>query len=573
MSDDATTTLPRQKPNILWWLGGIFFLLLMLFSLQLFGPNPPVLVSTQTTYITEPVGPDGLPDYEKYLLERYREGVTPENNAAALIWKALWPGELDPSHYAAVARELGLDEIPLREDSLKPVHRHAPQVNDWLKKQGLALQSDELAEEIISRAGSRAWTSDQIPPLVDWIQDNREPLDLLIEASRRPRCYFPSPSLLDDQSEGIYFVLLPGVQGAREAGRALPVRAMWHLGEGRRQEAWQDLLATHRIGRLVAQGETMVEILVGIAIDSIATSGTLALLGDERLSVEEARQIRSDLASLPPFKNMTSSLNSTERIGTLDAVVRSSRQGLGALEELASFNSASEGSPLTPLLNTLAVDWNEVLRDVNVWYDRIAAAMREPNRETREAAIDQLIRTLHQREQKLRQPTSLAAGVISRAERSKIVAGAVISMLTPAFQAATAAEDRTNAKLELLQLAAPLAVYRAEHGQYPEKLEDLVPGILGKLPVDSFKSKAFLYRRTDDGYLLYSLGANGIDDGGSNEQQNLFHGRLLEDIDDLQEREELREKIPAGSDDPAIRMPRSVFTLPTPETDSSANEF
>ena len=54
---------------------------------------------------------------------------------------------------------------------------------------------------------------------------------------------------------------------------------MWHLGEGRADEAWQDLLAVHRIGRLTAQGQTLVEQLVGIAIDGIARERTLALLG------------------------------------------------------------------------------------------------------------------------------------------------------------------------------------------------------------------------------------------------------------------------------------------------------
>ena len=52
------------------------------FVFQLFGPSPPIVVSEETTYITEPLADDGLPDYAGYLLAKGREGVTVENNAA-----------------------------------------------------------------------------------------------------------------------------------------------------------------------------------------------------------------------------------------------------------------------------------------------------------------------------------------------------------------------------------------------------------------------------------------------------------------------------------------------------------
>ena len=56
MSTDAPFTPPKKKPNVLWWLGGGFVLLVFVFILQLFGPNPPIVVSPQTTYITTPLG-------------------------------------------------------------------------------------------------------------------------------------------------------------------------------------------------------------------------------------------------------------------------------------------------------------------------------------------------------------------------------------------------------------------------------------------------------------------------------------------------------------------------------------
>ena len=112
MSTDDDFKPPRKKPSVFWWLGGAFVVLVLLFLFQLLGPSPPIKLSRQTTFITDPVQPNGMPDYERFLLERMRDGVTPQNNAATLIWPTLWPGELQPSEYEIVAAELGLTGVP-----------------------------------------------------------------------------------------------------------------------------------------------------------------------------------------------------------------------------------------------------------------------------------------------------------------------------------------------------------------------------------------------------------------------------------------------------------------------------
>lgn len=57
--------------------------------------KPPVRVtiSKETTYITEPLRPDGYPDYIRYLNKKLSEGVTPENNAAVFYIRAFSLGE------------------------------------------------------------------------------------------------------------------------------------------------------------------------------------------------------------------------------------------------------------------------------------------------------------------------------------------------------------------------------------------------------------------------------------------------------------------------------------------------
>jgi hypothetical protein len=69
-------------------------------------------------------------------------------------------------------------------------------------------------------------------------------------------------------------------------------------------------------------------------------------------------------------------------------------------------------------------------------------------------------------------------------------------------------------QFELIRLAFALAAYRADQGAYPLKLADLVPKYVAKVPQDIFNDSELHYRREGDGYLLYSVGPNGKDDGG-----------------------------------------------------------
>ena len=226
MTTDASFQPPRKKINILWWIAGVLFLLLALFFMQLFGPNPRIIVSPQTTYITDPLGADGLPDFEQYVREADRADVTPSNNAAVLLWQAIWPGELSPQQYAPMAKELGLPQIPSAKEALVSPYGKVVEakVEAWLQTQPATATGDNTSERavlIFNRATTRPWTSEQIPPIATWVAENQKPLDLIVAASRRPRFYSPSPSFLDDKPDSLIAMQLPSIQRVRDAARSL----------------------------------------------------------------------------------------------------------------------------------------------------------------------------------------------------------------------------------------------------------------------------------------------------------------------------------------------------------------
>lgn len=74
--------------------------------------------------------------------------------------------------------------------------------------------------------------------------------------------------------------------------------------------------------------------------------------------------------------------------------------------------------------------------------------------------------------------------------------------------------ELNHARLELLRLQLALQEYRLRRGRYPESLAALTPEFLAALPTDPFTGDPYRYRRRGGGYLLYSVGPNGFDEGG-----------------------------------------------------------
>jgi hypothetical protein len=79
--------------------------------------------------------------------------------------------------------------------------------------------------------------------------------------------------------------------------------------------------------------------------------------------------------------------------------------------------------------------------------------------------------------------------------------------------------------------------YRTDHGSYPARLAELVPVFIPELPLDPWSGAPLRYRLTDPAtdpqgrpYLLYSIGADGQDNGGTPVPDSDFSRALRESI-------------------------------------------
>ena len=73
----------------------------------------------------------------------------------------------------------------------------------------------------------------------------------------------------------------------------------------------------------------------------------------------------------------------------------------------------------------------------------------------------------------------------------------------------------TDTARELILTAIALKRYQIAHQHYPARLDELVPDFLRAIPLDPMDRKPLRYHPNPDGtFLLYSIGEDGVDDGG-----------------------------------------------------------
>ena len=70
---------------------------------------------------------------------------------------------------------------------------------------------------------------------------------------------------------------------------------------------------------------------------------------------------------------------------------------------------------------------------------------------------------------------------------------------------------RCSAEVSASRAALAVERYRLKEGEYPERLSDIVPKFIEQIPKDPFDGNDLRYKKLPDGFVVYSIGADGID--------------------------------------------------------------
>jgi len=503
----------------------------------------PFTISKETTYIVEPLDLDGYPDYVAALNHRYGQGVTPQNNAAVPYWYAMGPARLpcDDDQRGRYLAGLGITRLPENGDCFVNTSRFAERLAEKMRESGQTVDksyADAFYDEV-KTAARRPWSKQEFPRVAAWLAANEKALELLVEASNRPRRFDPLPNgkwitwFNTQEISPFRNSFHRGLVDRNYAVQALAVRAMLRLNGGSVDSAWMDLLACHRLAGLFAGGPSLNEYVAALQLQELTWHAEQGMLESSRLSAAQITTMREDLDRLPAIPSVVEKIDIGNRFEYLHSVCWMSRNLLPSLVATPEQQALLRSLGIKP--GDIA-DWDVLFHQGNASIDNVVAYIRKSTPAQREL-LDREARLKSQHAAaETREDITLLRDILSQAEKNsdpqgipKVTASAVAlrrkalserladflcgAILTPACRARDL-EDRGRMRFELTQLAFALASYRADQGAFPPSLTDLSPKYIAAVPTDIFIDSKLHYSLQAGGCLLYSVGPNRVDDGG-----------------------------------------------------------
>jgi tetratricopeptide (TPR) repeat protein len=318
-------------------------------------------------------------------------------------------------------------------------------------------------------------------------------------------------------------MLLPHLGAVKGAAQTLSALVELDLHQGRLEAAHANLLLLLRLEELLANDRVVVSQMVRYAIMQVALSTVWEALQAEGWTEEQLAQLEAACAKPRFFGDMAASLRLERAAGdAFFARLRRDPREMGMIYKAGGGSpgmSTSGVAPVDELLAHLGA-MSAALRDwlyVGLWH----LAWSYHDQLFYDRAMQEGIAAL---EQVAQGKTTVAAVAQNRAlagawdhapsgyERARGLLVTVI--LCPRDRLATQSAF-TETRREMTVAAIALKRYRLRTGLNAPSLAALVPDFLPALPRDCYDGQHLRYRsEPGNGFVLYSVGENGKDDGG-----------------------------------------------------------
>lgn len=438
----------------------------------------PLAVSRETTWITEPLRPDGTPDYPAWLARRYAAGVTPENNAAIVLLQIRLIGSTwDVSRLEK--------ELKARRDE----HGTVAGIGHLPADFGAVFAKQHR------RALLGPWDDVDAPLIAAWLRVNQPNVERAEQIVRsHPRFWIALPDDIGMDTP------LPSRLGIRLIANAFRARSLRRAAVDS-DAARRELILGLRLAVLVDQGPWLLDRLISVALRGIAAEPVVALANPPPTRRVAAAALLGELREVPPSSPLDDVLDVSERLGFLGGYLnlyRAARRSPQAWQErlsavLGTFETmyaALGQKPSPPNLRRIpawAIDWNELFRRINeCWLKpECEAGFAAAAKDLESPAFDRLL------DQARSEPGA-----------RRRIARAFLTLQTPASLIRARVswnEQEAIARIGLMSAAA--ALWHVDHGRYPEAAAALAsgPASAGFDPASNHAGYAFRYAVSSDG--------------------------------------------------------------------------
>jgi hypothetical protein len=369
-----------------------------------------------------------------------------------------------------------------------------------------------------------------------WINQNEAAWESFVAASRKPYNWYARDSMEDFQYEwakvdaarkgetiqprtpssqpdellwkdSVISSLLPHLSSMRALAKIGIFKAHLAAARGNMPEAMEEVLTAARVARHWQNPNGyVIEQLVGVAISSLACQEICRLAASKGLTSTDLRHAQEQLERLYPGGYPAFGME-PERLSLIDTVQRVFTDGGPGGGHIiprqwrhvafqtggTTSNLGEEG--LLAAASLVHAGRDDTLAMGNAYYDCVAAWSKlTPYQQKGEQDPNQMVIKMVEQE-----------GWRYR----------FLSMLLPSLSKASELVYRSRCEYEAALSVLALQRYRLDKGQYPPSLEALVQtGYLRQAPADPYSAGPLVYRRTDDGFTLYSVSGDFADDGG-----------------------------------------------------------
>lgn len=332
-----------------------------------------------------------------------------------------------------------------------------------------------------------------------WLNDSNKALDLLKEGTSKPY-YWPVYKLTDtDRKRGFVDVLLvdalviDNLSEYRTLAYALNWRSRYKAYKGDIKSALDDCICLGKFGRHQEGKGLLVEQLVGIAFEAMAHESLAMILEKADVGADTLKSIQGQLQNEYIRAHNIIDVE-VEKVFLYDYIQRTfTDDGTGGGRMLARGAPVAAGdlkSGLWKFVSLSYPDRRQVTAKVDQYFNLAAQS------------IDQTPWQVHQKGE---------PGELNELVKDSFF----LKLLAPAHGKLRQVGWRTKTMRSGLLTVLALQRYQKVTGQYPNNLCTLVElGYLEDMPNDPFSGAPLVYRKTEQNFILYSLGQNLQDDGG-----------------------------------------------------------
>lgn len=354
-----------------------------------------------------------------------------------------------------------------------------------------------------------------------WVQFCADSLNLITQGTEKPYCwqqYKTSGSSDDDGS--MMGVLLPNLTKVRNLTRALCFRAQIQAARGEYSSAFDDLIICYKFGRLTGQGEkSIIEQLVGIGIQAAVAQRIREILSHYPVGVEELAVLQADFTEAQAGQEFQIWLL-FEKLAMYDEIQRCFTE-----DRLGGGHLYLKRLPIMVTLVT-GKDSSEILPE--------ALAVRilffHPNKAQTRQNADEFYNFFEETSKMSPAELKHKSIDLNKQVASMVKGNVFLNIWARELGAVYRTIYRVKADVQSVPVIIAALRFKIDKGQYPEDMAELQRfGYIKEIPIDPFSDKPLVYKKTDNNFILYSVGLNFKDDGGQVYRDKKGKPRLWDD--------------------------------------------